>query len=325
MKLLSNASLPLVSVIVPVYNTEAYLSRCIDSIVSQSYVNLEIILIDDGSTDNSGIICDHYASQDSRIIVYHQQNSGAGTSRQYGLNHSSGDLVVFVDSDDWIASNMIELLYNAMVNGGADISVCQFKYVRGDNLIEEYTINSEILGIKNSIEFAHFLYDGGYSNGVVCSLWNKLYKKELFKGINIRNARGEDEEVNDIINSKGVVVNIIQDCLYFYNSENDSSITHRSFSESNFQFLEVLNNRVQLFDNDAYMKSESIKLYINLYIEYYYRANQSGILIPALATEKFNDYYLEYRRLNRFYDKLSMRVLLFNMSPFLYTKLIKLI
>ena len=119
-----NKNEPLISIIVPVYNVEKYLSKCIDSIINQTYKNIEIILIDDGSTDSSGAICDKYALVDSRIHVLHIENSGVSNARNVGLNHATGDYIGFVDSDDYIEPNMYELLLEELIADDVDVVQC---------------------------------------------------------------------------------------------------------------------------------------------------------------------------------------------------------
>lgn len=111
----------MISVIIPVYNVESYLKRCLDSVINQSYQDLEIILIDDGSTDNSSKICDEYASNDPRVIVIHKQNAGQAAARNDGINIAKGEYIAFVDSDDWIELDMYELLMQAIIDTKADI------------------------------------------------------------------------------------------------------------------------------------------------------------------------------------------------------------
>ena len=106
---------PLISVVVPVYNVEQYIRECVDSIVSQTYCHLEIVLIDDGSLDNCPVICDEYAKKDSRIKVVHQKNGGLAKARNVGIENSSGEYITFIDSDDYIASNYIEILYRGII------------------------------------------------------------------------------------------------------------------------------------------------------------------------------------------------------------------
>lgn len=119
----------MVSVIVPVYNVEKYLSDCIESILRQTYSDLEIILVDDGSTDNSGSICGYYECVDTRIKVYHKINGGLSDARNYGIKKSHGDEIILVDSDDVIADNMIEVLYSLKVQYNAEMSVCFRKHI----------------------------------------------------------------------------------------------------------------------------------------------------------------------------------------------------
>ena len=114
----------LISVIIPIYNVEKFLSFCIDSIVNQTYKNLEIILVDDGSTDNSGKICDEYALKDNRIKVMHKQNGGVSSARNVGLNIAKGKYIGFVDSDDYVENDMFEILHNLIIKNNVDISCC---------------------------------------------------------------------------------------------------------------------------------------------------------------------------------------------------------
>lgn len=115
-----------ISIIVPVYNVEQYITRCIESITSQTYRNIEILLIDDGSTDNSGNICDEYQKKDSRVMTFHKTNGGLSDARNYGIKHASGQYLCFVDSDDYISKHMVEILYNNLIKYSADISACGF-------------------------------------------------------------------------------------------------------------------------------------------------------------------------------------------------------
>ena len=118
-----------ISIIVPVYNVEKYLKKCIDSIVNQTYKNLEIILVDDGATDRSGEICDELAKLDNRIKVYHKKNGGLSDARNYGVERATGSYVGFVDSDDYIDAEMYEKLYEAITKEAADVAECNLKIV----------------------------------------------------------------------------------------------------------------------------------------------------------------------------------------------------
>ena len=136
---------PLISVIVPIYNVEKYLDNCVKSIVNQTYKNLEIILVDDGSPDSCPAICDNWAKIDSRINVIHQKNSGVSAARNIGIKSSLGDFITFVDGDDFIDSDMYETLVSAYLKNGADIVGCSFKTIdeNNDDTVYEKGCSSE--------------------------------------------------------------------------------------------------------------------------------------------------------------------------------------
>lgn len=126
----------LISVVIPIYNVENFLEDCLDSVISQSYSELEIILVNDGSLDQSGNICDKYSAKDSRIKVYHKLNGGLSDARNFGVKKSKGDYITFVDSDDFLASNYIEELYFSLIQTGADVSVCDYSKWHNDKSME---------------------------------------------------------------------------------------------------------------------------------------------------------------------------------------------
>ncbi len=166
----------LITVIVPVYNTEKYLNKCIDSIIVQTYENLEIILVDDGSTDNSGKICDEYAKKDSRIKVIHKENEGVSVARNTALDAAEGKYIGFVDSDDYIEKTMYEVLYENIVKSQADISVCGFWFVLGNKKKKQHNELTE--GEYSSSEAMAQMIDGRLFAGHLC---NKLFKAEYAK------------------------------------------------------------------------------------------------------------------------------------------------
>lgn len=133
---MNQQSTPLVSVIIPVYNVGMYLRRCIDSVLSQTYTNFEVILVDDGSTDDSGVICDEYAAKDSRVVVLHKQNEGVSLARLNAFEHAKGEYITFIDSDDYVDKTYIEHLYNCLISNNADVTCVQVFRVNG-NLVKE--------------------------------------------------------------------------------------------------------------------------------------------------------------------------------------------
>lgn len=209
---------PLITVIIPVYNVEKYLQRCLDSVIAQTYQNLEIICIDDGSTDCSGEICEQYAIKDERVKVFHQENQGVSAARNKGLDMASGEYIAFVDSDDYILKDMYAKMMRALLDNGVDICVCQWQYEFTDEhrVVEKSKINSEIYGRKSSLEFSRFLYRGAYENGVVVSMCNKLYKSNIFSELRLTGVIAEDDALNDRINAMGLTVYVMDELLYIY-------------------------------------------------------------------------------------------------------------
>ena len=176
---------PLISVIVPIYNVEKYLQRCIDSIINQTLKDIEIILVNDGSTDNCGNIIDEYAKQDERIVAIHKENGGQSSARNIGLDIAKGKYVGFVDSDDWISNDMYELLYKSITEDNYDIAVCGRSAYSSDNKmlneikIKDEKINLEEISLQNYVASKLF-----YSHTVV--VWNKLYSKDIIDTHKIR-------------------------------------------------------------------------------------------------------------------------------------------
>lgn len=169
----------LISVIVPVYNVEKYLKRCLDSVIEQTYAHLEIILVDDGSTDRSGDICNDYADRDTRIRVVHKKNGGLSDARNIGLRLANGKYIYFVDSDDFIAKDSIEFLYEALCANGADIASHSHVYhYSEDSVVKNHTptINDQPIAFTHEAALEHLLYE----DRVTTSACMKLYKRSLF-------------------------------------------------------------------------------------------------------------------------------------------------
>ncbi|MDR3346595.1 MAG: glycosyltransferase, partial [Campylobacteraceae bacterium] len=166
---------PLISVIVPVYKVEQYLAACLNSIVNQTYKNLEIILVDDGSPDNCGKICDEYAQKDSRIVVLHQPNGGVSRARNAGLDIAKGEYIAFVDSDDYIALDMYEELMSIAQKQSADVAICGIYVIKKDGM-EIFKKTLEGLD-TNGIKYQFLI------NSYPSFPWGRLYKTKLFQGV----------------------------------------------------------------------------------------------------------------------------------------------
>lgn len=169
----------LISIIVPVYNVEKYLEECVKSIINQTYHNIEILLIDDGSKDSSGSLCDQLALLDKRIRVFHRDNFGLSSTRNFGIEFSKGKYISFIDSDDIIANDFIEFLYNNMLEHNVKISSCSFIHYYDDHSVNSVMVKN--VDIKyDRLDALKFLNVMGYFNASCC---NKLFLKELFDDI----------------------------------------------------------------------------------------------------------------------------------------------
>lgn len=178
---------PLISVIVPVYKVEPYLDKCISSIVNQTYRNLEIILVDDGSPDNCPAMCDTWAEKDCRIQVIHQKNQGGGAARNVGLDIAAGSLIAFVDSDDYIATDMYEYLF-ALVEQGADIVECSYVEVTGNDAV--FPMEHKVNTYQVQEAMAEHIRDQLFRQ----LIWNKLYRRETIENVRFPVGKKIDDE-----------------------------------------------------------------------------------------------------------------------------------
>lgn len=218
--------MPNISVIVPVYKVESYLRRCIDSILNQTYTDFELILVDDGSPDNCGAICDEYAHRDNRVVVIHQKNSGVSAARNAGLDISKGDYLSFVDSDDYIYPQYLDKLYSHLVVQEADISIC--KTIHFSNEIPEKQESASVGNIYDRIEVCSMLCDYRKAIGIV-EPWGKLYKKKFFDNVRFPVGRiHEDQFVAHKIMYASEKTVIIEDQLYGYFHNPDGITKHFS-------------------------------------------------------------------------------------------------
>ena len=307
--------------IIPVYNVEKYLHRCLDSVIAQTYQNLEIICVDDGSIDDSGKICDQYAVRDARIKVIHQENQGPSAARNRGLDAAEGEYIAFVDSDDYILEDMYKKMLDKLLNYNVDLCVCQWQYEFSDGrqVVKKKNIDPTIYGCKTSLEFARFLYRGNYENGVVVAAWNKLYRRALLDKIRFEGRIHEDEAFSGRIMAKNISVYGMEDQFYVY-AQNGDSLTNKPFSANKFFFLDVLAERRELFKSDAFIRQETELLYCNMYIEYCLRARKDGVAVshPERYRQIFRKMFSSLRREGKVNIKFRLRMMLFSFSPSLY-------
>ena len=236
----------LISVIIPVYKVEKYLCRCVDSVLEQTYTNMEIILVDDGSPDNCPVMCDEYARQDSRVKVIHQENAGLSGARNAGIDMAQGQWLAFVDSDDYLAADFLGRLYQACVNTGSSLSVCRWEYVRGETIPEHGTGETRVYTGREMLANL-YVPDGAYF--VVA--WNKLYRKELFEDIRYPLGRiHEDEATTYRIYDKVKKAAYVDRSLYGY-FVTPVSIT-RGFNPKRMDWVTAVAERLDFFEQKGY-------------------------------------------------------------------------
>lgn len=233
---------PLISVIVPVYNVEPYLDQCVESIVNQTYKNLEIILVDDGSPDNCPAMCDKWAEIDSRIIVIHKENGGLSDARNAGLRIASGEYIGFVDSDDWVANDFFEKLYEPCKVYGCEISACDVEFTESRDV---HTNKTEAAEYRiGSPEDA--LYDLIRGVGYRAVVWNKLYASHLLSNETFPVGKyHEDEFFTYRIISKAKVLSYTHISMYNYFQNSDGIM--RSLSDKHVDALEAYIARLEFF------------------------------------------------------------------------------
>lgn len=222
----------LISVIVPVYNVEKYLKRCVDSILNQTYKNLEIILVDDGSPDKCGEICDEYAEKDGRVKVIHKENGGLSDARNVGIDIAKGKFISFIDSDDYVEKEYVKVLYSAIIKDKTDMAIGAHKVIyEGGSVLEKATQEESVLQPEEVLN--RILYD----NGIDLSAWAKLYRRELFKDICFpKNRLFEDAATTYKLVDRSKKISIISKSIYNYVIRKNS-ITGESFSEKKMDLI----------------------------------------------------------------------------------------
>ena len=216
------------SIIVPVYNVEKHLKKCFDSILNQTFRDFELIIVNDGATDNSRMICLEYSKKDPRIIYLEKTNGGPGSARNYGLNHAKGNYIGFIDSDDWVDVNMYEVLVNGIRSTDADIVTCGHKVINLDGSVDEVSTISKSILYTGSMATKLILQD----EYIFSFPWDKLYKKELFT--NLRYPEGrifEDTAFTYKLFAKTKKVYQITNCLYNYLRRDDSLCLDPDFNK----------------------------------------------------------------------------------------------
>ena len=254
----------IISIIVPIYKVEKYLDRCINSILNQTFRDFELILVDDGSPDRCGDICEEYAKKDKRIKVIHKENGGLSDARNAGLDIATGKFIGFIDSDDFIHKDMYMILYDAIIKSKSDISQCKFKYFSKEDELNKNIINDGKYEIYNNIDAIEEIIDNKNLN---TNVWNKLYKRELFNDIRFPKGKiHEDEFVTYKVFYRAKTVSYVNKELYYYFS-NDTGIMKNLNINSKFDWIEAIEERneflLSIKEKSLFNKSNSY-LFFNL-------------------------------------------------------------
>lgn len=312
--------MPKISIIVPVYNVEKYLKRCVDSILNQTFKDFELILVDDGSTDTSGEICDEYSGIDNRVVVVHKKNGGLSNARNNGIDMASGEYLGFIDSDDYIEKDMYEVLYNDITKNNADIAICGMYDVYGGVPIEnKNTIDKCVL--DNITAFKLTLESKILSVSAV----NKLYKKSLFKELRYPEGKTyEDAYLTPIIlfNSQKIAYNPLPK-YYYVHGEN--SITTNAFKMSDLGVIEAYKKHLEFVrKNIPDLEEQAMFRYLWAHMIIFDKIirtenfNNDEIYQNVLKVLKSNVSTILKNRLFSYKRKISMLILI--ISPKLYKK-----
>ena len=274
----------LISIIIPVYKVEEYLEKCIESVLKQTYTNLQIILVDDGSPDNCGKICDEYAKKDPRIEVIHKVNGGLSDARNVGIAKAKGKYIGFVDSDDYIKEDMYEILINLIKEYDADVSICNLydvidgkEYIRNnENGIQEYSrleILKEVLLDKNIQSYA----------------WNKLYKKELFDEIKYPiGKKYEDIGTTFYVFEKCNKIVVTSKPEYYYLKRSDSLVNNVTESTV-LDYTDIIIQRYLYTQKNI----EELRKYNNYYLAKTLITAHNDIELLGSISEKMQEKYKE--------------------------------
>lgn len=277
----------LISIVVPIYKVEQYLARCIESLINQSYKNLEIILVDDGSPDGCGAICEKYKEKDSRIRVLHKENGGLSDARNAGLEIAKGRRIAFIDSDDFIHPEMIEILYDEMSKNNAGISLCQFQMGPDVSTVEwDEKADESIVITDDSQRLQYFLGESTMPTFTVA--WNKLYDISLFESIRYPKGKiHEDEFTTYKLFELTDRVVYVRRKLYYY-VQREGSIMSNGFNPKSLHRLDAYAERLRYYrEANKYDWFEKVLLLYKIFLEKIFAGD---------SIENMDAYYGKYKK-----------------------------
>lgn len=281
----------LISVIVPIYNVEKYLEKSIRSIMEQTYKELEIILVDDGSSDHCPQICDQFAKEDSRVQVIHKKNGGLSDARNKGIKHALGEYLVFIDSDDYIAPNMIEQLYQRIIWDHSDMALCNIAFVDEKGEFLQYDSSQVEDSVVDEEQFWREYYGDNHIYCVVA--WNKLYSRRIFEGIQYEEGKKhEDEFIIHKIVSQCKRISFLKEKYYYY-VKHPNSIMNNNFSVKNLDYSEAFFNRSRYFRKNKQQELAEVNLIGSI------GAMQAGYRVlnkkDKLVRDRLRELHMQYR------------------------------
>lgn len=314
----------LISIIVPVYNVEKYLGKCLDTIINQTYKNIEILVVNDGSTDDSDKILKEYYKKDKRIRIINKKNGGLSSARNKGIDKASGKYLSFIDSDDYIENDMIETLYKTIFKEEADISICEF--IEEDEMNpKQVTQQQEVINIYNKDEaIKELILDKKITNHA----WNKLYKKDLFENIRYPEGRNMEDIATTyklfLKSNKIVKTNQIK---YHYIQRSNSimgQLTKKRINETDLSYSERINYLKKIkYKYIDMVELDELRLYKTLFY-----LSAIGNHKDNLKSNKYAEYYKIYKDkypkirnniINAFSKKSIISYDIFFLSKTLYT------
>lgn len=291
-------SSPLVSVIVPVYNVEPYLRECVDSIIAQTYFNLEIILVDDGSPDKCPEICDEYAKKDNRVKVIHQNNGGLAHARNVGIANSNGEYLTFVDSDDYVSNDYVESLYKGLIESEADISIASLIAFKESESFGVALKRTPFVEVTKKDYFKEYVSIKAEKSMPFITAWNKLYKKELFREIKYPKGKLYEDAFTTyklIDKAKKIVYSTTK--LYYYRL-NPQSILGQSFKEKHLEMVEAFRGTFDYFQIKGKYELSSMFIPPLLMREIYCWWGMKKVLVNEAMSQKIlNDYRNDCKKL----------------------------
>lgn len=320
----------MISVIVPIYNVAEYLPACIESILNQTYKNLEIILVDDGSSDKSGEICDYYVKRDTRCIVIHQSNKGLSEARNAGLECATGEYISFIDGDDYIHPKMLATLYEALQQEDYDFSMIAHTQTWNHHIEKEPKMINSIIFETSDLMQGLYNVSSKKISLPECNfqaVWNKLYRRNLIGSSRFITIATEDTEFNNKIFLKTQKAIFLDQCLYYW-VQRPSSITHQSvnknFIDRAYSYLFCLN---QIPKNHKEYRAYCLEKLYKTAVNVQYRARNTEIYNYAVKTAE----ELRAKTINEFISNTHINIfhkislLVFYCIPFTYHIFIKLL